>query len=73
MKAQKETRIEPVFHVETIVSIHHCLPLQQPPATGQRADSAVVYDFWQLFLLERGSYTCQIEGCLPGSMEAGSC
>ena len=70
MKQKYETRIEPAFLVESIISIHHGLHLQ-PNKGALPGDNGVVYDFWQLFFLESGSYTCQIEGCLPSPMVAG--
>ena len=70
VKQKYETRIEPAFLVESIISIHHGLHLQ-PNKGAVPGDKGVVYDFWQLFCLESGSYTCQIEGCLPSPMVAG--
>ena len=67
MKRIQETRVENAFQVETIVSLLRGQRLKKLPAPG-RLEDGVVYDFWQLFLLESGQYTCQIENCEPGLM-----
>lgn len=67
MKRIQETRVENTFQVETIVSLLRGQRLKKLPAPG-RLEDGVIYDFWQLFLLESGQYTCQIEDCEPGLM-----
>ena len=72
MKKRMETRAESVFNVDALISFHRGMRLREHPATGPyRKDNGVVYDYWQLVFLENGQYTCQIEGCLPGSMVKG--
>lgn len=72
MKQRKETRIESAFNVETIISIHHGLKLQERPSSRPVWDqNGVVYDYWQLYFLEEGTYTCQIEGCQPSPLKKG--
>lgn len=70
MKQRKETKVEPAFAVDALISFHRGMKLQ-PAADPHREESGVVYDYWQLVFLESGSYTCRIEGCLPESMEKG--
>ena len=67
MKRIQETRVENAFQVETIVSLLPGRRLKKLRAPG-RLEDGVVYEFWQLFLLESGQYTCQIEDCEPGLM-----
>lgn len=72
MKQRKETRIESAFDVETIISFHHRVRMQDCPVRNPvRGHNGVVYDFWQLLFMEEGTYNCQIEDCLPGRMQGG--
>lgn len=74
MKKFYETRLESAFQVETLIGAgggryltKH--GLDSPAFKDGRI--GVVYDFWQLIYLEKGSYHCQIEGNPPCLIQAG--
>lgn len=61
MQTRRETNIPSAFTVDTIINVHsvvmtpYCLTHENPP---------VVFDFWQLLYIDRGQYTCSIDGDL---------
>jgi len=72
MKQRKETFLEEAFTVQTIISVYHGLELQHQQVNGvQEETNGVMYDFWQLFYMEQGSYCFRIEGCAPQQLHAG--
>ncbi len=72
MKRIQETRVENAFQVEAIISILRDMRLwEHIPADAAARERGVVYEFWQLFFLESGRYTCRIEGCESALMGEG--
>lgn len=57
---RKETSIQNAFTVETIVAMYYLSMVDYKNAGSQK--NGVVYDFWQLLYLDRGHYTCCING-----------
>ena len=70
MKQRNETAVESVFNVESIVSVFHNAPVIVKKESARR-DHSVMYDFWQLFYVEKGVYKVQMEDCPMHSMEQG--
>lgn len=72
MKQRKETKVDAVFNVESLISILRGLRMQEhKPESSIYGDNGVCYDFWQLLYVEDGNYTCQIEGCSPSPICRG--
>ena len=72
MKQRKETKVDAVFNVESLISILRGLKMQEhKPESSIYGDNGVCYDFWQLLYVENGTYTCQIEGCSPSPICRG--
>lgn len=62
MKQRKETCVTSAFAVDAIVTVYH-FPLKNFECDNASfAQSSVIYDFWQLFYLERGACNFEING-----------
>jgi len=66
MARRNETKIADAFTVETIIDVYN---LTMTPDCLLYENPLVVFDYWQMIYVERGEYTCSIDGdifCLHG-------
>lgn len=62
MKQRKETYVTSAFNVDSIVTVYHFPMENYERSNAKSSDSGVVYDFWQLFYLEQGECSFEIDG-----------
>lgn len=61
MRIRKETNIPSAFTVDTIIDVYR---FTMSSYRVRHENPLVVFDYWQLLYIERGEYTCAIDGDL---------
>lgn len=61
LQTRKETNISNAFTVDTIIDVYS---FNMTPNALIHENPLVVFDYWQLLYIDRGQYTCSIDGDL---------